>query len=71
MGYRIVELGSSDANVKTPSVVVGRYDSAYRAMRVMKDELGRRGSGPPSWYLLDPGGQIIAYPEDVLEATIA
>lgn len=71
MGYRIVELHARSTSVDSPSTVIGDYDSAYQAMRVMKDELGRRGSRPPNWYLLDPRGRILAYPEDVVDALVA
>lgn len=70
MAYRIVDYSHrNDGSGKT--VEIGNYDSAYRAMRVMKDEFGRRGRGPLEWYLLDPQGQILASPEDVVEAFLA
>lgn len=70
MPYRIVKRGRR-ADGSRDSVEIGTYDSAYRAMRVMKDELSKRGAGPLDWYLLDPQGDILASPEDVIDALVA
>ena len=71
MAYRIVKFHPHKSGDKRASIEIGAYDSAYRAMRVMKDELHRRGSRPLNWYLLDPQGNILADPEDVVEASVA
>ena len=70
MGYSIVQFGHRDGGSRD-SIEIGTYDSAYRAMRVMKDELNKRGARPLNWYLLDPQGHILAGPEDVMEAMVA
>lgn len=70
MAYRIVDFGSATLNSRTSGTEIGAFDSAYRAMRVMKDELGRRGRTSLNWYLLDPGGQILARPDDVIDALL-
>lgn len=69
MAYRIVQIGRDGSSRN--SVEIGTYDSAYRAMRVMKAEFSKRGAGPLDWYLLDPQGDILASPEDVVEALVA
>lgn len=71
MAYRIVKFHYRDGGGERDSIEIGAFDSAYRAMRVMKDELARRGAGPLNWYLLDPQGNILADPEDVIEAFVA
>lgn len=70
MAYRIVQIGRRN-NGARESVEIGTYDSAYRAMRVMKDELSKRGARPLDWYLVDPQGDILARPDDVVEALVA
>ena len=70
MAYRIVEFVRESCN-NDNSVEIGSYQSAYRAMRVMKSELVRRSPSALNWYLLDPQGQILAYPDDVVDASVA
>ena len=70
MAYRIVEFGPR-MDSRQSTIEIGAYDSAYHAMRVMKDEFGRRNATPLNWYLLDPRGQILARPDDVIDALLA
>jgi hypothetical protein len=67
--YRIVEIPRNLLPLAAGKVI-GMYDSAYAAMGTMVRELLRSKDGrPPEWYLIDPSGQILARPEDILEAT--
>lgn len=67
MGYRIVEMSEKGPASLEDAVEVGVYDSAYKAMDVMKQAFHRKGA-PLLWYLLDSSGQVLAYPDDVYEA---
>ena len=69
MTYRIVELERQSAESLDGATLIGKYDSAYRAMEEMKRAFLRcKDNQPPNWYLLDYLGHILAGPEDVIEA---
>lgn len=94
MGYRIIEV----TDIATPvsgllrapdwldnAKEIATHDSAYEAMRVMREEFDRILETPstsgstsspaeriplPNWYLVDPMGEVIASPYDVREAQL-
>jgi hypothetical protein len=71
MQYRIMEVGQRVPDSLDGAVEIGAFDSAYHALEVMKQaQLGHRKGTPPNWYLVDGLGQILAGPDDVIEAVV-
>ncbi|MCG8420585.1 MAG: hypothetical protein MJE77_21830 [Proteobacteria bacterium] len=72
MGYRIVEIDEHPARSLDGAVEIAEYDSAYKAVQVMKQARERAAGGrPPRWYLVDRDGLILARPEDLDDLAIA
>ena len=67
MGYRIMEVEQRTPDSFDGATEIGKYDSADRAMEVMKRAFVPEGREPPPWYLVDPWGQILMGPYDLYQ----
>lgn len=67
MGYRIIETTRQAKDPTKDGVQIAEFDSAYRAMEEMRRAFIKGDSRPPPWYLVDPSGQVLLGPEDIVD----